>query len=92
MCRDCCGSGIAWLRSLKGCVECKDWIDWRMGLKHYNNHCYSGHAKVKRKERTEDRVKNYINVNFKDFEHDQKLPTAHCNCNQSPNRPQTGRG
>jgi hypothetical protein len=26
-------------------------------------------------------VKKYIDQNFKDFVHDQKLPTAHCNCN-----------
>ena len=70
-----------------GCVECKDWIDWRKGLLHYDNHCYRCYRrkfpdseKVRAKERAEDTVKNYINRHFEGFAHDQKLPTAHCVC------------
>jgi len=71
-----------------GCVECRDWVDYRLGLPHYEKHCYRcfsrkypGHENVRTKERAEDTVKTYINANFKDFVHDQKMPTAHCNCN-----------
>jgi hypothetical protein len=78
----------AYRQTKLGCVECKDWIDWRVGLPHYDNHCYRcfsrkfpDHEKVRTKERAEDKVKAYINSHFKDFIHDQKMPTAHCNCN-----------
>jgi hypothetical protein len=37
--------------------------------------------KVNTKKRTEDMVKDYINTHFKDFVHDRKMDTAHCNCN-----------
>jgi hypothetical protein len=37
--------------------------------------------KVNAKKRAEYIVREYINANFKDFVHDQKMPTAHCNCN-----------
>jgi hypothetical protein len=67
---------------------CKDWIDWRVGLPHYDEHCYRcfshkfpGHPKVRTKERAEDTVKAYINANFAGFIHNQKMDTAHCNCN-----------
>ena len=79
---------MAWRQRNHGCVECRLWPDWRVGLPHYDSHCYRcfsrkfpDHAKVRTKERAEDTVKAYINSHFKDFVHDQKMPTAHCNCN-----------
>jgi hypothetical protein len=57
-------------------------------LPHYDEHCYRcfshkfpGHPKVRTKERAEDTVKAYINANFAGFIHNQKMDTAHCNCN-----------
>ncbi len=46
-----------------GCIECKDWPDCRVGLPHYDSHCYRcfsrkfpDHPKVRVKERAEDRT------------------------------------
>ena len=57
-------------------------------MKKYDGMCYRCYAhlypddpKVRTKERAEDTVKVYINAHFKNFVHDQKMPTAHCNCN-----------
>ena len=57
-------------------------------MKKYDGMCYRCYAhlypddpKVRTKERAEDTVKAYINAHFKNFVHDQKMPTAHCNCN-----------
>ncbi len=76
-----------WLRNLRGCVDCKFWPDWRVGLPHYDSHCYRcfsrkfpDHPKVRVKERAEDTVKAYINSHFVGFIHDHVMPTAHCVC------------
>jgi hypothetical protein len=78
-CGDCNGSEI--------CKNCKDWPDSRLGMKKYDGMCYRCYAheypddpKVRTKERAEDTVKAYINAHFKDFVHDQRWPTAHCDC------------
>jgi hypothetical protein len=70
-----------------GCIECKDWPDCRVGLPHYDSHCYRcfsrkfpDHPKVRTKERAEDTVKAYINANFAGFIHNHQMPTAHCVC------------
>jgi hypothetical protein len=74
-------------RELHGCVDCKFWPDFRVGLPHYDSHCYRcfsrkfpDHPKVRTKERAEDTVKAYINANFAGFIHDHTMPTAHCVC------------
>jgi hypothetical protein len=75
------------LRKRRGCVECKDWPDWRKGWPHYDNMCFRcfsrkfpGHPKVRTKERAEDTVKAYINSHFAGFVHNHQMPTAHCVC------------
>jgi len=87
-CRDCGGGAIAHLRLKKGCVECKDWIDWRKGLPHYDGHCYRcfshkfpGHEKVGTKMRVEHQVRQFIDTHFQEFVHDTPMHTAHCDCN-----------
>ena len=81
-------SNLKSIKKNRGCVSCRDWPDWREGWKHYDGHCYRcfshkfpGHAKVHTKQRVEYEVRAFINAHFQDFVHDQKLPTAHCNCN-----------
>lgn len=71
-----------------GCVECKEWPDWRIGLKHFDGHCYRCfcekfpmHEKVKTKIRKELQVRAFIDRYFQDFVHDQPIHTAHCDCN-----------
>jgi hypothetical protein len=73
-----------WKRHVKGCVECKDWIDWRVGWPHYDNMCYRCYTRKfpdDPKVRIEEIVKAYINSHFEGFIHDHKMPTAHCDCN-----------
>jgi hypothetical protein len=44
----------------RGCVDCRSWLDWRVGLPHYDEHCFRcfrrkfpTHEKVKSKARVE---------------------------------------
>jgi hypothetical protein len=70
-------------RKRRGCLECKDWPDWRLGLPHYDNMCFRCYARKFpgcKKVRVEDTVKAYINSHFAGFIHDQRWPTAHCDC------------
>lgn len=87
-CADCGGSKIKWERRVKGCLQCKDWPDWRRGLKHYDGLCYRcfshefpNHEKVRTKVRAELQVRAFIDSNFAEFVHDKPMNTAHCNCN-----------
>jgi hypothetical protein len=70
------------------CPNCITWPDSHIGMKKYDGMCYRCYAhlypddpKVRTKERAEDTVKAYINSHFAGFIHDQKMDTAHCNCN-----------
>jgi hypothetical protein len=73
-----------------GCVECKDWPDWRIGLPQYDNYCYRcfcekfpTHEKVRTKARVEIQIRAFIDSNFADFVHDRPMHTAHCDCNHT---------
>jgi hypothetical protein len=71
-----------------GCLECKEWQDWRRGWPHYEGHCFRcfcekfpTHEKVRTKARVELQVRVFMDSNFADFVHDRPLHTAHCDCN-----------
>ena len=71
-----------------GCVTCKSWPDWRIGLSHYDGMCYRcfcekfpTHEKVRTKARVELQVRAFIDRHFQDFVHDEPMKTAHCDCN-----------
>jgi hypothetical protein len=70
-----------------GCVECKEWPDWRKGLPHYDGMCFRCFCekfphdeRVKNRGRVELRVRAYLNSHFAGFVHDHQMPTAHCVC------------
>jgi len=81
---ECGGSAIAYTRRVYGCIDCKDWpIDWRQGIKRYDGRCYRCHKDKFPNDpriRAEHIAKEYINRHFEDFVHDQRMPTAHCDC------------
>ncbi len=73
----------------KRCPNCIDWIDSQKGNKKYKNYCtrcfqylfpndpLTFQIRCKTKEIA---VRDFINANFKDFQHDKPLYTDHCDC------------
>ena len=75
-----------------GCVECKEWPDWRKGSPHYDQMCfrcfsekYPTHEKVKSKARMELLVRAFIDRNFPALVYTRTYTHTHTHTDRNTN-------